>query len=284
MMNINSRQIIYIIILLSVGLPLYFRFGVTPARLPSAEKLFSVVDSLPKDKGIALLSFDFGPGTSAENKPQAEVIFEHLLRKRIKVILFSIVPISEPFLKSIPKNVIERLEQETKEKWEEGKDWVNIGYRPGAALFLQGLSKTENIPELISKDAQGREAASLEIFSNVKTLNDIIFLGEFTGLVGVFQNFIQYVQRENYTPILGHGCTSITIPESYIYLDSGQLKGLLEGLAGSAWYSELLLKKYPNRAPDAALVSNTALGISQLVLLGLILAGNIISLWQRRNR
>lgn len=274
----KSRQCIYVLILLSVALPLYFQYGVTPARLPSAEKLFSVVEALPQHRGVAFLSFDFGPGTSAENKPQAEVIFEHLLRRRIPVVIFSIVPISEPFLRSIPKNVIERLEKETGEHWESGKDWVNIGFRPGAALFLQGISKTQDISELISKDTDGRDVKSLPIFSKVKTLNDIIFWGEFTGLVGVFQNFIQYIQKDNYSPILGHGCTSITIPESYIYLDSGQLKGLLEGLAGSAWYSELLLKMYPRRAPDAALVSNTALGISQLMLLFLIVLGNVINI------
>ncbi len=79
----------------------------------------------------------------------------------------------------------------------------------------------------------------------------------------------------NYIPPIFHGCTSITIPEAYNFLDSGQLKGLYEGLAGAAWYSELLERKYPDRLPDMAGLMNTALGIGHLLIIALVILGNV---------
>jgi hypothetical protein len=81
-----------------------------------------------------------------------------------------------------------------------------------------------------------------------------------------------------------HGCTSITIPEAYIFLDSGQLNGLLEGIAGAAWYSEVLKKHYPATENRDLLVTNTALSTAHLVLIGLIVLGNVIPLFARLRR
>ncbi len=277
----NTRWI-YILILLTIGIPIGFKLALPPARMPVAEKLFSVVDNVSNEKGVAFVAFDYGPGTSAENLPQSQVILEHLFRKRVPVFIFSLTPISEPFLRSVPEDVAKQLEKETGESWQYGKDWVNVGYRPGGGLFIQTLAKSPNIPEFLGKDVKGAPLSSYPISTRVSTIKDISFLGEFTGLVGMFQTYVQYFQADGYVPIFGHGCTSITIPEAYIYLDSGQLNGLLEGLAGAAWYSDLLRDKYKDREPDRALVSNTALGVAQLVVLGLVVLGNIVGWKQRR--
>lgn len=278
----RSSRIIYFIMFLAIGIPIIFKIGLPPARMPKAEKFFEIVNSIPSEKGVAFLAFDYGPGTNAENRPQSEVILEHLMRRRIPVVIFSLTPISEPFLQAVPEAIMKRLNDETGESWEYGKDVVNVGYRPGGGLFIQTLAKSDNIPEFLGKDVKGQILTSLPIMSRLKTIKDISFLGEFTGLVGAFQNYVQYFQSGGYVPIFGHGCTSITIPEAYIYLDSGQLQGLLEGLAGAAWYSELLRRNFTKRAADQALISNTALGLGQLTLLGLIAAGNILALLKRR--
>ena len=112
-------------------------------------------------------------------------------------------------------------------------------------------------------------------FKGVKTLDNIALLGEFTGLVGVFDRYIQFFQKKEYRPKFVHGCTSITIPEAYIYLDSQQLDGLLEGIAGAAWYSDLLKQHYPKREPDRSSAINTMLGIAHLIIIFFIIVGNL---------
>ena len=97
----------------------------------------------------------------------------------------------------------------------------------------------------------------------------------------MFDNYVQYFTSKDYTPAFGHGCTSITIPEAFIYLDSGQIQGLLGGLAGAAWYSELLRRRYPERPVDESLMLNTGLGVAQLVVIAFIVLGNLAGLLRR---
>jgi hypothetical protein len=271
-----DRRIIYLFMVVVVSVPLLTGLSMPPARMKAAERLFSVIDELKPEQGkIALVVLDFGPSTRAENKPQSLLMLEHLMRKRIPVALFSQYALAEGLLNSIPQEVADRLMRENpNERWQYGVDWVNLGYRPGADLFIQSLAKSDNIIETFKVDSFGTSLGSVPLLKGVRTIKDVIFLGEITGLSGVFDSLIQFFQREGYRPRFGHGCTSITIPEAYIYLDSGQLSGLLEGVAGAAWYAELLNKHFKRSGTDEALKVNTALGVAHLAIIFLILLGN----------
>lgn len=281
-----DRRIIYALVFLALSIPLINKWSVKPARLKAADKFYQVVDTLqaaPND--IAFVALDFGPGMAAETGTQAEVIIEHLMRKRIPIALFSIYVLAEPFLESIPQKVAQRLMKEYPgQTWEYGKDWVNLGFRTGGYLIIQSIPKSENLVELFKRDIRGNNLADLPAFRGVKTLENIKILAEFSGLVGVFDTYVQFFQKKDYRPIFGHGCTSITIPEAYIYLDSGQLNGLLEGIAGAAWYSVLLNEHFPARIPDSSGILNTGLGVAHLVIIFLIIFGNVTSLFLRRSK
>lgn len=272
-----NRQIIYLLLLASIAFPLIFGWTLPPARMQSSEKVFSLIESLPDNPSgsIALLALDFGPGTQAENQPQAEVVLEHLFRKRIPVVIFTAYALGERFAVGTPERVSQKLSAEVPgQTWQYGIDWIVLGYKPGGPLFLQALAQAESLPAYLGKDVKGIPLADYPRFKEIKTLKDVIFAGEFTGLVGMLSNYIQYLQRSDYVPPLVHGCTSITIPEAYIYLDSEQLRGLFEGIAGAAWYGELLTKKFPERSPGETPVINTALGSAHILIMVLILIGN----------
>ncbi len=272
-----DRRVIYLLVILSLSLPLIYGYTLRPARMQAADKAFSLIDSLKVEEGqIAFVALDFGANTKAENFPQAEVMVEHLMRRRIPIAFFSLYVLAEPFLVSIPEGVANRLMQENPgQKWEYGKDWVNLGYNPGGFLIVQAIPKSENLIELFKRDARGNNLADLPAFQKVRTLKDIKFLGEVTGLMGMFDNYVQFFQSGGYRPLFVHGCTSITIPEAYIYMDSGQLDGLFEGIAGAAWYSDRLKQEFPNRKIDTSALINTGLGVAHLVIIALVLLGNL---------
>jgi hypothetical protein len=104
---------------------------------------------------------------------------------------------------------------------------------------------------------------------------------QLSSLVGTLDSFLQFFQTESYRPQFVHGCTSITIPQAFIYLDSGQLVGLLEGVAGAAWYSKLLSEKYVGREKDSSVLLNTSLGVAHLVIIFFVVLGNLIAFRQR---
>lgn len=279
-----DRRLIYLMVFLALSIPLVNQWSIRPARMQGADRSYSVIDSLQVQPGdIAFVALDFGPGMAAETGTQAEVVIEHLMRKRIRMMLFSQYVLAEPFLESIPAKVATRLAKENPgEFWEYGKDWVNLGYRTGGYLTIQSIPKSENLAELFRRDARGNNLEDLEAFQGVRTLDNIKLLAQFTGLVGVFDTYVQFFQKKGYRPLFIHGCTSITIPEAYIYLDSGQINGLLEGIAGAAWYSVLLNEHYMKRIPDSSGVLNTGLGVAHLVIIALIVFGNITALWAKR--
>jgi hypothetical protein len=124
----------------------------------------------------------------------------------------------------------------------------------------------------------------MSTFASIGGIEHVKLVAEVTGLVGVFDTIIQFFQKSGYRPTIVHGCTSITIPEAYIFLDSNQLHGLLEGVAGAAWYSEVLKQRNPKSQNEALLVRNTALIIAHVVLILLIVAGNIVGFVRARRQ
>jgi hypothetical protein len=276
-MRNRDRWIIYLIIFLSVFIPLVGGLRLPPAPLTAATESFSIINELEHKSGkIAFIAMDYGPSNYAENGPQAEVVLEHLMRRRIPFMLMTQIPQGEGFLESVPRTVVERLKKEyPNEEWTYGVDWINIGFRTGPALFMQALAKSDDVARYIKKDARGNDLGSLPMMNGVKTIKDVDLLVQLTGYVGTFDLYVQFFQRSGYAPTFIHGCTSITIPEAYIYRDSGQLKGILEGVSGAAWYSELMQRAYPDRKEDSSRAVNTALGISQLAIVCMIAVGNL---------
>lgn len=282
----GARRILYLVMLVAVALPILLGVSQKPSRLVSAERMYDVLEKIEVTPNeVALVWFDFGPNTIAENKPQAEVLLEHLFRRRIPVLLLSQYVQAERFLTSIPKEVAARLEREMPgQQWRYGEAWVNGGYRPGGSIFMQSLASATDISQFLGRDVGGMPIVHYSRFASIGDLRGIKLVGQVTGLTGVFDSIVQFLQKGGYRPTLVHGCTSITIPEAYIFLDSGQLNGLLEGIAGAAWYSEVLKKNHPASENRDLLVTNTALSTAHLVLIGLIIIGNVMPLFSRTRR
>jgi len=281
-----DRRIIYVLVLVALAVPLLLGVAVKPARMTSAEKVYDTIEKLDNSKKqIVLLAIDFGPNSMAENLPQAEIIIEHLMRRRIPFATYSQYALAQPFLGSVPETVAARLTKENNsESWIYGKDWVNLGVKLGSPrIQIQALADSESIPQFLKKDAKGNALADLPAFQGIQTLRDIPVFVQLTSLTNTFESYVQFLKREDFRPIFLHGCTSISIPKAYIYMDSGQLSGLLEGVAGAAWYSVLLKEKFPNRANDSSLLINTGLGVAHLVIVALIIWGNIAALLAIRN-
>jgi hypothetical protein len=280
------RRLIYLLMIIAVGAPVLFGVSRQPSRMVSAERMYSVIEGVDFKPGeVAMVWLDFGPNTIAENEPQALVIIEHLFRRRVPVVLLSQYQQSEGFMRSIPQEVAVRLEREFPgEHWRYGEAWINAGYKPGAAIFIQALVNAPDLSKFLGRDVTGMPITHYPRFASIGSVERVKLVAEVTGLVGVFDTVVQFFQKRGYRPTLVHGCTSITIPEAYIFLDSGQLNGLLEGIAGAAWYSEVLRERFPQSDNSKLLVTNTALSAAHIMIILLIVIGNLGPLLARFKR
>lgn len=287
-----DRRVVYVFVLIALTTPLLLDFGMFPAKMTTAERAHDAVEALPVGDGkVVWIAMDWGPSTQAENMPQTAVFMEHLMRRQIPFCISSITYTAEPFMKSVPQQIADKLNEENASKgidrrYEYGRDWANIGYRPAPALFVRGLAKSKDVAGYLSVDARGTPITEVPCLAGVKTIRDFSLLAEFTGLVGAFNIWVQFFQTEDYRPAFVHGCTSITIPEAFIYLDSGQIQGLFEGVAGAAYYSQLVKGDDfdPVRNPDLATKFMMSLSLAHLVIIFFIILGNV-GLWlQKRSQ
>ena len=279
-----DRRVVYLMVMLSLLIPILLNKSLKMAKLKSADMFYNSVERLEsRDDQIVLIASDWGPSTKAENEPQTEAVIEHLMKRRIKFGLLTGVPQGMPFLIGLPQKIAQRLHERTGETWTEGEDWVNFGYRPGQYMLVQQLPKAEDLRDVLKVDASNIPLREVPCMQNVSKFSQIPMLVEITGLSGVFAMWLQFFQTETHRPVFVHGCTSITIPEAYIFLDSGQITGLLEGMAGAAYYMERL--GYSKTKPHKVMTNMTALSLAHLVIIAFIIVGNIgMFIKQRHNR
>ena len=270
-----DRRIIYLLVIVALAAPLRFMLRLPPAHMKAADDVYAQIEKLEPIPGkLVVIGADWGPGTSAENQPQTELVMEHLMRKRVPFALMSLYQLASPMLKEVPFQVAARVSKHTGETYEYGKDWVNLGYQVNGALSLQGIARAPDIQEVLKTDANGTPLSEIPVTRDMHKLSDVQMLVHLTGLVNVFNYWLQFFRNQDYIPPMLHGCTSISIPDAYMYYSSKQILGFFEGIAGAAWYDELLDKKYPGREEVATRV-NTGLGIAQLLILAIVALGNI---------
>ena len=279
-----DRRIVYFLVMVSLLIPILLNKSLKMAKLKSADMFYDSVEQLEsRDDQLVMVAVDWGPATKAENEPQTEAVIEHLMIRRIKFGLLTGDPTGTPFLINLPEKVAQTLHDRTGETWTEGEDWVNFGYKPGQYMLVQQLPKAKDLRDVLRVDANSIPLREVPCMQNVSKFSQIPMLVEITGLTGVFAMWLQFFQTETHRPVVIHGCTSITIPEAYIFLDSGQITGLLEGMAGCAYYMERL--GYSKIRPHKVMTNMTALSLAHLVIIGFIIVGNIgMFIKQRRNR
>jgi len=84
------------------------------------------------------------------------------------------------------------------------------------------------------------------------------------------------IAQARYHKEVGAGCTAVSAPAFYPYLQAGQLVGLLGGLMGAAEYETLV------KHPDAATEAMPSQVLSHAVIIIFILIGNITFFIERR--
>jgi hypothetical protein len=153
-----------------------------------------------------------------------------------------------------------------------GVDYVNLGYKPGneAVMVLMGQS----IPNTFPRDHGGRDVRSLLVMREVRNYSSFPLLVSISGGYPGTKEYVQQVQGRFHIPIVA-GVTAVGAPTLYPYLQTGQLRGLLGGMAGAAEYEALRYEHgMASRGMDAQ-------SLAHLFIALCIVLGNVAQ-WQRR--
>lgn len=262
-----DRRVIFVVIALSVMLPLFFPLGLPIRATNSSQQVYDTVEELNAgDK--ALISFEYGPSTKPEIHPMAVALLRHLFEKDVKVYITCLWPDGQ-FM------ALEALEQVAENQYHKvyGEDYVLLGYRPGAEAIVKGL--VSNIRKVFTVDSRGDFLDDIPMMAGVNQVKDFDFL--FSASAG-YPGTVEWVQyaADPTGVTMSTGTTSIQVNEVMPYVQSGQIKGILGGMPGAAEYESLIGQ------PGIGTSGMDAQSVAHVVIVAFIIFGNISFFVERR--
>ena len=261
------RVLVAVVLILVVIVPQFVGFTLpVPVNLaasqPAMAAAYNSVNTLPMG-GTVLIAADFEAGLTGEMRAAAGPLLRHLQTRQAKIVLASTIPagpvLGELLLKEAGSTPV-----------------ANLGYIPGGsnALKILGMRATADLSAPLQKAApypynKDWSDPVLKTLRDVSSFQRIIVL---TDSVESARAWIEQVQ-----PSLGANTQLVMVssaqaaPLVRAYLESGQILGLVSGLAGGAGYEQL------TRQPGMGASSWTAYQLSLVAVIILIVVGGLIA-------
>ncbi|MEZ4648718.1 MAG: hypothetical protein R3E97_08010 [Candidatus Eisenbacteria bacterium] len=256
-----DRRIIFIVIFFAVLMPLFFPLGLSIKPGPEATAFHAAIEALQPGDAVYLAA-DYDPGSLPELQPMLEAAIEQLCRKDVRIIAGSLWPACPPLVNRAFTEIAQGRFNKVY-----GTDYVNLGFKEGREVVMNQLG--QSIRGVYPVDSSGAPIADMPVMSGVDSYADIkLIVNVSAGYPGT-KEWVQQV-RSRYSIPLVAGCTAVSAPEYFPYFQSGQLSGLLGGLAGAAEYEVLV----SGSGPAAKKMDAQSLG--HIVIIGFILLGNLI--------
>jgi len=268
------RWLITIFLLAAVVVPLLTGIPATPAsnlRPPETVSAFTLIGNLPSNAPV-LVVFDYDPALSGELEAAAAPFMDHLLLQGPRLALISTSPtgpaLAERFLHDANASPLI-----AGHNYQSGQQYVNLGYLAGGPSGVQYFanSPTEAAPFTLD----GQQAWTLPPLQGVQALSDfaaIIVLTDNadTGRVWIEQTG-STIGNAPMLMVISAQAEPMILP----YYDSGQVKGLVTGLAGGEAYGQIFT--HPDSTLGLADKYWNSFGVGTLVAEILIVIGAIWS-------
>ncbi len=284
-----DRRWVFLFVALGVALPMIFKIDIPVVPGKAVTGLHSFVEEKLPEGSRCFLSFDYDPASEPELGPSAIAILLHMFRNNLKPMCGGNWPLggemAEAALASatqIYEQTYDKFKAEGKiaagapAKLERGRDYVNLGYKPGAVIHIKALCSDFMGP--YPADREGNSTKDMPIFQNPDgrkfAMSDVGIIVSFTAGTGGIESFIS-VAGDHKRPMAA-GCTSVNIPRFVTYLQTGQLLGMTGGLPGAAEYEKLV--DYMGRGREGMAPQS----FSHLVIMLFIVIGNLAYIAEQR--
>lgn len=267
--KLDRRWLFLIVGLLVLG-PLLYPLGM-PLQVSAPVRGFvESVDKLP-DGSLVLMSCDYDPGSKPELVPMTKTALRQLWDKHCRIVV-TVLWNGGP---GIVDQTLEEVANEYRAAGRDlryGVDYVNLGYKAGneAVMVLMG----QGIANAFPKDNRNNVTAALPIMREVRDYASFPLLVNISAGYPGTKEWVQQVNSRFHLPMVS-GCTAVSAPEYYPYLQSGQLRGLLGGMAGAAEYEKARHEK------GSATKGMDAQSLAHVFVALCIVMGNVIQ-WTKQ--
>jgi hypothetical protein len=243
-------------------------------RLPDfaeTRTFYNAIEGLRSGNAV-LVVFDYDASLDGTLTPQARAIIWHLQRKDLSIVLLSLTPQGV----AIAEDLIDE-----REGLVAGRDYVDLGYLPPHPASL--LAFMSNPLGGAARFGATEDPAETVLGRQVRTFSDLDMIVTITGDHEHVRWWIEQVRSRAQIDLLAAVPAAIApyVEPYYSELGTGQVAGILGGLAPTAQYEELIEANFLPSARLSYVVQTNALLLFTCVVLvsGL---GSLLGPWSRR--
>lgn len=267
LVNID-RRVVFLVVFVGVAVATLSSLMLPVRPTANVRKIYDTIEGLKHKPGaVVLVSFDYAPDSMPELQPGAVNIIRHCMMNGIKVVGMALWPDAV----GLAEEAFDSASHVCAKAY--GRDWVFLGYKPGEATVV--INMGQDFRTAFARDMYGTSTAELEATRSIRKLADFDYVISFAAGNTIDRSaWIPYAV-DRYKVKLGGAVTAVSSPDLFPYLQSGQLNGLMSGLAGSAEYETLM------NAPGSAVRGLVPQSAAHLIIIGFIILGNLMYFLQR---
>jgi hypothetical protein len=262
-----DRRWIFLFVWILVMAPLIWPLKLPVAPTARVKEYYEQIEKLHAGD-VVLLSADFDPASAPELTPMLRASIMHLCQKNVRIVGDCLWPGGPPLLEQSFREI---AEAQFHKKY--GVDFVNLGFKEGREAVM--LAMGNSIPGTFGADFRGTPVSKLPLMKEASNLRAMKLLVNISAGYPGTKEWVQQTQSRFNLKIIS-GCTAVSAPEYYAYLQSNQLLGLLGGMAGAAEYEKMM-----NIIGSATKGMDAQSSVHLLVMLCIVL-GNITHWAARR--
>ena len=257
-----DRRVVFLCVFLGAAVPLLIPFHFPIKATKQVRAVYDTIETMAdRGGGAVLISFDYGPSSLPELQPMALSILRQCFDRKVKVVVMNLWPQGV----GLAQQALNIVSQERGAVY--GEDYVFLGYKTGMTSLV--INMGQDFHNAFPQDVQGNSTAGLAVTGGISSLRDFDYVISLAAGNTPDQVWIPFGQ-EKYKFPFGIGCTAVMAPDMYPFLQSGQMNGLIGGLAGAAEYEALV--KTPGSATDGMKPQS----IVHLVIIFFIALGNLM--------
>ncbi len=231
---------------------------------PETASVYQLVNALPADKPV-LIAADFDAGLSGEIGYTSQAFFEHLMLRNIPMATLSTNPAGSALMGNMLSAAQARVST-----YDLAARTVQFGYLAGGSVALQSMAS--DVHMALPYTAELFPAWTNPLLVNIQKISDFGALVVMTDDADTGRYWVEQVQPALEGIPLIVVTSAQSAPMLLPYYESGQINGVIAGMAGGTAYEQIL------QIPGESTFYFGAYQSLVLVVFVLILIGGVVAL------
>lgn len=278
-----DRRWIFLLMFLSVAIPLLFKLTFPEKPTGLAKAVFDEIENLQRGDRV-LMAWDYDPASEGELGPMATALTYHCAQRGLKLYYLTIFSPVGPQMIDDSINTVLKTDFPD---YKYGRDYVNLGYKSGYEGVIKVI--TSNLKALYTTDQYGTSIHDIPMLQGIDNIQQMdLIVNVSAGYAGTKEWVLFAATPYPESCRLVAGTTGVMAPLLYPYIPE-QLPGLLGAIKGAAEYENLVVQKYfvdEGKVPPLKyLKGKLRMGpqlIAHVLIIVLIILANLIYFAERK--